>query len=453
MKGWERIFEIDFRSLRLFRFGLGTYAILDLLIRLGNFSAFHTESGVLPAQLIGETAFSLFLISTSSWWAAFLFVCIAICGALLILNTYPRLTSLAAFILALSLRNRNDLIIYGGDDLFRVALLWSALLPSGPSRQGEASFSSLASAGALLQLVILYLSAGLSKRPEHWLHSPNATFVALSSDTYAKPITRLILDHKSFLTFSAVSVFYIERFAWLAFFSPWWSAYFRLAAFVIFAGMHLSFGLFLHLELFPLIDITLLCLILPGKFWDWLKVAPPPLVEGPPRFEPWLQPFTLTFAILIFYATLATSPEFNSKPLRPVRKSLESLGLYQSWNMFAPIDGMTDNYYRVIGRTPAGQMSDEILQTTIDSFPTKPVDPQLEMGGFRWTRYFETVSAHDNELLNQGLLNYFCRKWDPGVPGSKKREISFYQFKETTLIPELPVVGTMKTVYSGICPD
>jgi len=448
---WGKILSIDYRSLRLFRFGLGLFILVDLALRLQHFEAFMTESGVHPMHLVKRS--SLYALSHSPAWAGFLFLVTAAVGVGLICNYRPRLLSLSAFILIMSLRNRNQLLMYGADDLFRLGLLWSTLLPSGPSREGEKSFSSLASLGALGQIFALYFSAGMSKEFRVWVQDPIATFVALSSDTYAKPLTHLVLPYPKLLGWATISVFFIERAGWLLFFSPWRNADLRMAGVAIFALMHLSFGLFLHLELFPMIDIVFLTLLLPEKFWDYLQVKDTFRVVRPVRAEPLFAGAAVALLSIVLYVNICSIPQIGALPWQPVRRFAKSLGIYQAWSMFTPVPGLSDGYYRVISRSPAGEMADEFNKKLIPSWPVKPVDPQAEMGGFRWTRYFEEANAGGDEKIRKELLRYFCRRWKPNTPGAEAREISLYHFRETTLAPELPIVSKMNTIVSASCKD
>ncbi len=446
----NKIFSIDYRSLRLFRFGLGVVAVADICLRLTNFTAMHTEAGLIPSKVVTHSL-SLFWLSHSPLWSGLLLALIAGAGVLLILDFHSRPVSLLLFVLFLSLRNRNPYITYGGDDLLRLGLLWSSLLPRGPSRAGETTFCTAASVGALGQLWLVYFCAGLAKTAHDWLSSPNATFVVLNSDTYAKPIARLITPHLTLLKWSAIGVFVTERFGWLLFFSPWRHAEARLAGFAIFAVMHLMFGLFLHLELFPLMDIVFLTLLLPEKFWNWLKVNDPLKIRPWPSYEQWIHQTAAILFVTLVYVNISSVPGVEHRPIPPVRRITGMLGIYQAWNMFSMDYTMTDGFYRVVGHAADGRWIDEINQVVLDSIPMKPVDPQALQGGFRWTRYFENLGASADESLNGAMIQYFCKRWTPDMEGAADREISLFHYSEITLAPVLPVIGQIRTLFRGPC--
>ncbi len=45
---WRKILGMDLRSLALFRIALGTYVVVDLVLRLGILSESYTDDGFLP---------------------------------------------------------------------------------------------------------------------------------------------------------------------------------------------------------------------------------------------------------------------------------------------------------------------------------------------------------------------------------------------------------------------
>lgn len=445
-----RAFSIDHRSVRLFRFGLGIFILADLATRSPNFEAFHLESGLFPSRLT-EHSFSIFSLYPSPYWTGLLFFVYGLLGIALIANYQPRVVSAICFVFALQLRARNSLLMYGADDLFRLGMLWSALLPSAKASETEKSFSNLLSIGALGQLFALYFCAGFSKSTNEWFTNPIATFAALSSDTYAKPIAQLFLPYDGLLVWSSRIVWLIERVGWVLFFSPWYHASTRMVAFVVFAGMHLMFGLFLHLELFPLMDVTMLALLLPSEFWDRLRVDDITKPASPPAYEPLLHKVAGVLIVLLLFLNISALPQIQRRVPTPVRRFSKAIGVYQAWSMFTPMPGISDGYYRLIGRTEGGALTDEFNRKLLQSWPMKPLDPQSEQGGFRWTRYLEELSVKNDPDINLAFIDYFCRKWTPPMENAEKREISLFHVHEATFAREIPVVTTMRTLATATC--
>ncbi len=452
-------FAIDFRSLRLFRFGLGAAVLLDILFRLPDFTALHTDAGVLPSSValaVSQTMgryLSLFYISDSIWWAGALFALTAASGALLMANIFPRLVSVAAFVLMLSLHQRNFMIGYGGDDLMRLALIWSAFLPSGPRHAGETSFSNAASMALFVQIFTLYFCAGMSKSAEAWVHFPRGAFMALNGDTYARPAAALLLQFPGLLAICSIAVFVVERVGWVLFFSPWKADLLRTVGCAVFILMHISFGFFLHLELFPLIDVTLLLALLPTGFWERLKVAPISGVVVTPRFDKFFGPAALTFAALMAYLNIAQIPQIDREPFKAVKRLSSALSLAQAWSMFAPIDNVADGYHRIIGRTQDGRSVDLLNGKMIDTLPPTPIDTQSEQRGFRWTRFLDDTFSNRHPSMRENTINYFCRTWRPEDPNLKKGlKVDWYYFAEkTVLAPGLRALQDSYVIFSTVC--
>lgn len=436
---------IDFRSLRLFRSALGALLLFDLFFRARDFTSFFTEVGALPASLV-ENKLSLFLLSNSPFWAGFLFISLAVCAVFLIGDRQVRLASLLAFALALSLRNRNPFIGYGGDDLLRLGLLWSAFLPAGPRKSGEIAFSGASALSVFLQISVIYFCAGMHKDALAWWHDGRAAFMALSGGTYSRPQAALLLQFPAFLHVASAGVFLLERFGWLLFFMPERSGWFRLVGCLLFAAMHLSFGLFMYIELFPLIDTAFLLLILPTGLWEKLKLSPLPNTVSPFRFEPVIASVALALSVTVAAFSISRIPQVDRQLPKPVRQIVHVLGLDQKWSMFSPVDRVSDGYHRLIATAPDGRKVDLLNNREIAVLPPAPANVQNEQRGFRWTRYLDNLMVERHADVQRQLLAYLCRSrsgW----------RADWYYFSETTvLVPGLRNLQDSALVQSQYCP-
>ncbi len=437
-------FAIDFRSLRVFRAGLGAFLLLDLFFRFKDFTSLHTDSGVLPARLL-DHGISLFLLSDTHLWAVTLFAAMAACGVLLILDVRPRLVSILAFVLALSLRNRNPFMSYSGDDLFRLALLWSAFLPSGPRVLGEKNFVNPAALAVFVQVFALYFCAGMHKELDAWWEDGRATFLALNSVTYARPQAAFLLGYPTLLTYASGAVLVLERLGWLLFFSPWRHAEFRILGCFVLAAMHLSFGFLMRLELFPLIDSTLLVLLLPSEFWDRLGVRAAFTPVPAPTADRYLAPVALALVTVVAAINISHLPQFDRRLWRPLRQFTAYTGLNQAWSMFTPIDQVTNAYHRLIATSPDGRKVDLLNERELTQFPTRPVNAQGEQRGFRWTRYLDAIVFHEQERYRQRLLEFFCKD-RPGW-----RAEWFYFSEQTIAVPGVRPLQDSAVILSRIC--
>lgn len=74
---WRTVFGIDLRTLALFRILLGSYILLDLLLRARDLTAHYTEFGVMPREVqlgcLADWSWSIHLLNGSALFQASLF--------------------------------------------------------------------------------------------------------------------------------------------------------------------------------------------------------------------------------------------------------------------------------------------------------------------------------------------------------------------------------------------
>ena len=127
------VFAVDLRSLAVFRFGLGLLVFVDACGRFGDIGAFYGLDGLLPpSALAGELSgwrWSLHLVNHSTAFQTLLILAQALAGLAIAAGLRTRLATLVAWVLAVSLCNRNPLVIGPGDALLCALLFWSLFLP------------------------------------------------------------------------------------------------------------------------------------------------------------------------------------------------------------------------------------------------------------------------------------------------------------------------------------
>ena len=108
----SRVWELDLRSLALFRVGLGLLAIADLYLRYQPefFQAFHTDAGVLSRSFLIDSVGDAWrltphLMTGTSAGMTALFIIEAICGLLLLIGWHTRAMTAACWLLTLGLQN------------------------------------------------------------------------------------------------------------------------------------------------------------------------------------------------------------------------------------------------------------------------------------------------------------------------------------------------------------
>ena len=126
-------FQIDRRSLELFRIYVCIWTFRDLILRLQDFEAFHCVTGLLNDEDFTRHGFwlhRLLFYRGSFYYQSLLFLLHFIVTVLFFVGYRIKLTSVLHFILTISLSERNYYFTDGGDKLFRHLAFWAALLPT-----------------------------------------------------------------------------------------------------------------------------------------------------------------------------------------------------------------------------------------------------------------------------------------------------------------------------------
>ena len=132
----KQLFEVDLRSLALFRICIACLIIIDLIQRLRDLEPFYSDSGIYTRILQMNNSFninyvSLHMISGSVYVQAFLFLIALFFALLLLVGFNTKLASIISWFLMLSLHIRTPVLSNGGDELLRLLLFWSMFLPLG----------------------------------------------------------------------------------------------------------------------------------------------------------------------------------------------------------------------------------------------------------------------------------------------------------------------------------
>ena len=281
----QQVFGLDLRSLALFRIGLALVIIIDLIIRAGDLRAHYSDYGISPRsdsidQFIDPWYWSIHLINGQPFVQGLLFILAGLIALALLFGYRTRLATIASWAMVISLHNRNHELLFAVDAVLRALLFWAMFLPLGgcysvdsaldSSKKPPAKlFASVATFALMVQQVLIYAgSAAYKAKSEVW-HDGTAVYYALSFDQYATPVGLFFLHHLSWLLapFTLFSLWF-EFIAPFIIFIPWRVTFFRCLAVILFVLLHLSFGLFFTLELFPFLSIASWLVFIPSAIWD-----------------------------------------------------------------------------------------------------------------------------------------------------------------------------------------
>jgi predicted DCC family thiol-disulfide oxidoreductase YuxK len=277
------LFCIDVRSIALFRVLVAVTTLYSLLELWPDIGAFYSDQGVLPRAdafgFLSPGAISLYFINGTPFFADLLFGLNAAAALALLVGYRSRLAAFLCWVLYLSLVNRNEMIIHGGDTLLSLLLFWAMFLPLGVafsvdsallSERAQPSCLSIATIGLLLQTTYVYVFGALLKRGPEWIPFGSAVYIATHLDTMATPIAQWFRQFQTPMFFLTYGVWTLELIAPALLFFPDRGLRVRSTALVLLGLMHLGFWFFLVLGHFPLASWASLSAFVPGCFWDAL---------------------------------------------------------------------------------------------------------------------------------------------------------------------------------------
>jgi hypothetical protein len=428
-----RLLRIDTRSLALFRIALGLVLLTDLLSRARHLSGHYTDAGVLPRSALFEwigvqAFFSPHSYLGEAWWQLLLFAVAVAAAMALLLGYRTRLATLISWFLLVSLHSRNPVVIHGGDNLLRVLLLWSTLLPLGTrwsldrNRIEEPAPSwvgSPATAGILLQICLVYWFSGALKWNPTWLTDQVAVAMALNLDHLTTEWGRAMLAFPALLRLLSQLTVWLEVGGPLLLWLPLWTGPIRFGLVLTFVSFHLiGLAPAFHLGSFPWVCATAWLLFLPTWMWDRLLPKATVMPATPLRREPsggrlGRRAETVLAVLLFALALFWNAQSLDSERSRRLTES--SLGLFgrvlginQAWNTFAPTPPADDGWFVMPAKVASGPPIDAWRRQPVSL--EKPEDVATSFGSKRWNKYLSNLSLVSHEHHRPLFGAYLCRE-------------------------------------------
>lgn len=281
-------FALDLRSLALFRFALGAVLFVDTLRRLADVTAFYTDLGVMPRAWAVETGglwrLSLHLANGETWFQTLLILAQALAALALALGWRTRPSTFVAWLLTVSICNRNPLVLIGGDYLMCCLLFWSLFLPLAARWSVDAALAtnappqdnrhlSWASAALVLQILSVYFFSALLKSGREWWPQMSAIYYALSLDSYAYAPGRWLTQYPGLMRALSGWVFWLELIGpplmLLPLITRRLNAGIRGAVLLQLMLLHIGLVFTLAIGHFPFVSLASLGALIGGGFWDW----------------------------------------------------------------------------------------------------------------------------------------------------------------------------------------
>ena len=451
LKSIQKTFGCDIRSLALFRLALAFLVIYDALDRFPHAEAFYSDQGFFSSEFSREESpygFSLNYLSGDPGFQRLLFGCLVTCGVLLAIGFQTRLSALACWLLLVSIHVRNPFVLIGGDTLIRMMLFWSLFIPLGSygsvdrwwsqrrlkSKTGDTGSREtgywLCSAGTaclLLQVCIMYWCAGFSKMTEPWWNGTAMEYV-LRLEIYVRPFGEWALNQAWLLktiTYSTLAVELLTPFLLLI---PFWQTRFRLAAILVFWGLHIGIELAMDVGNFGLVSMVAWLPFIPAEVWNVIggkkeTVNLPVAPSSRDGFARWIQAggsaiawLFLGYILIWNYCGMYVLAGSRWKPDLPKPFFIPgwSTMVCQNFQMFG--DPPAENpWYVFNGRLKNGSEVDLLSgREARDSRPGNIHSPDVTGEWKKIHRFLLRHRGHDR--FHQALLEYYTHKWNRNHP-------------------------------------
>ena len=478
--------RIDTRSLAVFRIGLGSLIVADMLLRARNFGLYYTDSGIVPADLAArhtaDHAISVYYLTSDTTVIAALFVIQALVGLSLAVGYRSRAATVLSFLFVVSLDHHNPFVLSYADTLFRLLLFWAIFLPLGERWSVDAVHSGGRSHGtvggvfaalALSQMVVMYVTNGIHKLESELWRSGEAAPLVLGIDEMTFLLGDLVRQYPVVLEYGGLLWFYMLLTAWLLLLLP---DRLRVAYGSLFVGGHLSFALTVRIGAFAYVALAGLMLFVPAAFWRDLDTVARyggfdhlsgRLRSSGEQFASTLPAFRvipsrystattvlqrgcgvavlvgLGVVMVVFalnFGAVVTDDGYDQRSLNDVvsetpggsyvHTTAEGVGITQpEWSVFAPHPRTTDRYYVFGARTTDGDRLDVFNDRPFSWDRPHDGNLQRQHGTYRQRFFMNSVRRADpGDELPTNVGEYICRSYDHR--GTELEHISMFEVTE-----------------------
>lgn len=474
-------FEIDLRSLAVFRIALGLLVLLDLALRLQDLHGHYTDGGVWPRELAAQelakakvTCFPLYFLGGSALFAGGMFAAAAVVALALIAGFWTRAATILSWLLLVSLHARLQPVLNGGDAIFALLFFWSMFLPLGARwsldarrrrrqcRRSDPSDDSppravlsVASAGLLLQMCLIYWFTAAFKWDPVWTVRGDAIRYALNIETYSTRFGTSLLAYPGLLRVLTFTTLWLEALGPCLAFVPVATGIFRTLAVVLFAGFHLvGIGTTMKLGIFPLICAAAWLVFLPRWFWDKIlrRPAKANLRSGSNSggnvattvrrlHSHWI--VNAMAGAALAFVVMANFASLHRKRFRPwfpgkLKPAMMLLRLNQHWAMFETLRMGAPGWQMAVAELRDGSVVDLLTGREIDAV-TRPARLGDQFHSFRWGSY----PGRERRTTNRERMKYYAaylkRHWNSRQPPEREAAVvEIYFMIEVNAIPRRP---------------
>jgi hypothetical protein len=269
-------YQFDVRAFALFRMFFAFVMLIDLCIRISDLTAFYTQEGVLPYQLLQQHFSNYFFIPIYQLNDTNLYV--AFCFSIQILSVLcfgvgykTKFFQAILLLFYISLHMRNPYILQGGDDLIRGMLFFGLFLPLNAVWAIETKTNFLnvkiPALAFMFQVLMVYWVSALMKTSDEWHNEASALYYVFNLDCIQWPFAKFLLNFPELLKVLTRAAYYIELIVPLVFFIPFKNSFFRLIGVSILFIFQFFIASTIYVGLFYLINLVALIPLLPANFF------------------------------------------------------------------------------------------------------------------------------------------------------------------------------------------
>jgi hypothetical protein len=433
---------VDSRPLALFRICFALLLLKDALYHIPLTDVLYSDIGVLPRAVLldGLAAahrFSLMDTIAHGWMAALFFLLWAGVAVCLLVGFRTRWAAILNFIIVLSIHERNVYVLTGADTVLRVLCFWMMFLPLAqhysidairarqkPIDGGNTAAYAFPVRMIQLQVALIYLVSGILKLMGESWRTGDALYTVLQIDTILLPSGEWLganaPDWLLRATTHGVLIFELA-FAFLVF-APIAQPALRIAALAAGVVLHASIALTMVM---PMTDFSLVMITSYLLFADprWIRSRPEvaqaahqPIRLNFPRIA--LTAYLTVIMALVIWTNIAVLSEYADEPFAdPLPTAPQAIlrysGLWQYWDMFAPMPLQISGWITIRGQFEDGKNTD-LFHLRDDATDTVP--PPIQWGSsMRWLKYIENAYNDQDERVLLAWGGYYCRLYNDAM--------------------------------------
>jgi hypothetical protein len=432
--GWAAAtFTLDARSLAVYRIGLGILLAADCLLRTRDFRLMFAADGMFPLETLARyhadpTVWSAAFLIDADWWSGLVLATEGLAGLVLAAGYRTRIATLCGWLALVSVIRRTSPAVNAGDIWLACQLFWSMFLPLGErwsvdarragsrerAPQPVGAVRSVASAALVLQLVAVYLGAGLAKCNADWF-AGDALAVALSVHDHGTPLG-MIVGSLPWLTRPLQWGVLLAEIGLPLILVALPRPAVRGGIVAVFIAFHATIWLVMTVGLFAAIGIVAWLPLIPAAVWTGgrAEAAPAPLGLG--RAATWACGAAGLVALASFLHQVTPLAE---RPLpRPLVAAINLCCLPQEWAMFG---GVSPQEQWVYGR---GLLADGSLVDLLRG--GRPLEEERPAGGFatlphhRWHKFFWVLPTPRMRVFASPAAAALARDWNARHNGGRQ---------------------------------